>query len=364
MKAVKNRGESAVWAVLRELILCPPLLGEFHPKAYNSSRANPYPSNRPLESNFMPEPLAYLAGRFLPFSQAVLPVTDGGFLQGVTVAEQLRTFQGQIFRLTQHLSRLQRSLEIVQVPLPVPVEELAEIADELIGRNYPLLERGDDLGLTIFVTPGTYSSYLQPGEKAKSLLCVHTTPLPFHQFAQKYTSGDSLWVTPVQQVPAACWPAELKCRSRMHYYLADHAARHLEPGARAVLLDAAGFVMESSTANIVIYRAGEGLLSPPREDILPGISVAVLQDLAADLGIPFQHRPLRVEDIATADEVLLTSTSPCVWPVLRFNGQPVGNGQPGQMAATLLTAWSKLVGVDIAAQSARFSQRRQPADGS
>ena len=305
----------------------------------------------------MSEPLAYLDGRFLPFAQAALPVTDGGFLQGVTVAEQLRTFHGQLFRLTQHLSRLRRSLEIVGVSLPVAWEDLAEIAEELVARNYPLLANGDDLGLTIFVTPGTYSTYLAAGEVARPLLCVHTAPVAFRQFAAKYQAGDSLWVTPFQQVPAACWPPELKCRSRMHYFLSDHAAQRLEPGSRALLLDAAGMVMESSTANIVAYRQDEGLLAPPQEDVLPGISVAVLQELAAGLQIPFVHRPLRVADLATADEVLLTSTSPCVWPVLRLNGQPIGNGQPGPVGRQLLAAWGQLVGVDIAAQSARFVQR-------
>jgi branched-subunit amino acid aminotransferase/4-amino-4-deoxychorismate lyase len=305
----------------------------------------------------MSEPLAFLDGRFLPFSQAKLPVTDGGFLQGVTVAEQLRTFNGQLFRLTQHLSRLRRSLDIIQVELPVAWEDLADIAEELIARNFPLLKAGDDLGLTIFVTPGTYATYRKPGEAARPLLCVHTAPVAFDQFYTKYTQGDALWVTPVQQVPAECWPPELKCRSRMHYFLADQAARKLEAGARALLLDADGFVTESSTANLVAYRRDEGLLSPPKEHILPGISVAVLQELAAELGIPFQHRPLRVADLATADELLLTSTSPCVWPVLRLNGQPIGAGQPGPIGQQLLAAWSRLVGIDIAAQSARFVQR-------
>ena len=143
----------------------------------------------------------------------------------------------------------------------------------------------------------------------------------------------------------------------MHYYLADQAANQIEAGARALLLDRAGLVMESSTANIVAYRRGEGLLAPPKEDVLPGISVAVLQELAAGLQIPFQHRPLQITDLATADEVLLTSTSPCVWPVLRLNGQPIGNGQPRIIAGQLLAAWSQLVGVDIVAQSARFLQR-------
>ena len=66
--------------------------------------------------------LAYLNGKLVPVAQAVIPVYDAGFVLGTTVAEQLRTFGGQLFRLDQHLARLQHSLEIVGVDLGLPLE--------------------------------------------------------------------------------------------------------------------------------------------------------------------------------------------------------------------------------------------------
>jgi branched-subunit amino acid aminotransferase/4-amino-4-deoxychorismate lyase len=143
----------------------------------------------------------------------------------------------------------------------------------------------------------------------------------------------------------------------MHYYLADLKARRIEPGARAILLDAGRHVLEASTANICIYRRGEGLISPPKSKILPGVSIGVVAELARTREIPFLYRDLTVDELIHADEVLLCSTSPCVWPVLRLNGQPVGNGMPGETFRRLLTAWSDLVGVDIQAQAERFAQR-------
>jgi branched-subunit amino acid aminotransferase/4-amino-4-deoxychorismate lyase len=189
------------------------------------------------------------------------------------------------------------------------------------------------------------------------LVCMHTYPLPFHLWADKYRVGQALVVTDVQQVPLACWPVELKCRSRMHYYLADLQARRIEPGARAVLLDAAGHVLEASTANLCTFRRDEGLVSPPKEKILPGVSIAVIIELARGLQIPFVHRDLTVDELLRADEVLLCSTSPCVWPVLRLNGQAIGGGTPGETFQRLLSAWSELVGLNIQAQAERFAQR-------
>jgi branched-chain amino acid aminotransferase len=306
----------------------------------------------------MNEPLAYLQGRFLPISQAAIPVTDGGFVQGVTVAEQMRTFGGKLFRLEQHLTRLARSLAIVGIELGMPATELGRIAGELAAKNHALLEPGDDLGLSMFVTPGPYSTFAAGGVAPGPTVGMHTYPLPFHLWQEKYERGESLVVTDVMQVPSSCWPTELKCRSRMHYYLADKAARAKEPGARALMLEERGFVTEASTANILVYYRDVGLVSPPKEMILPGVSAAVVEELAGKLGIPFSFRPLTVDDVAAADEALLSSTSPCIWPVTRLNGQQIGDGKQGEIARRLLAAWSELVGVDIAGQAKQFSSRR------
>jgi len=307
----------------------------------------------------MSEPLAYLNGRYLPFSQAAISVTDGGFVQGVTVAEQLRTFGGKLFRLEQHLARLARSLSIVGIELGMPVEKLGDIARELAAKNHALLDAADDLGLSMFVTPGPYSTFATGGVAAGPTIGLHTYPLPFHLWHEKYERGESLVVTAVMQVPSACWPTELKCRSRMHYYLADKQARQKEPGARALMLNEQGYVTEASTANILVYYRDVGLVSPPKEMILPGVSAATVEELAGDLGIAFSFRSLTVDDVAAADEVLLCSTSPCVWPVTRLNGRPIGEGKSGDIARRLLAAWRELVGINIQEQAKKFLNRRE-----
>src|SRR5688572_13575290 len=243
-----------------------------------------------------PGPLAYLDGKWLPAAQAAVSVYDLGFLQGVTVAEQLRTFGGKLFRLDLHLDRLERSLSIVGVNPGLARADFEQIAAELATQNHKLLDPADDVGLSIFVTPGPTPAFADLAGRRGPTVCIHTQPLPFAAWATKYDTGDSLVVTEVLQVPAACWPSELKCRSRMHYYLADREAREREPGARALLLDERGLVIEASTANILAYIRGKGLVSPPRERILPGVSAAVLADLAEQVGIPLAPGDLTPSD--------------------------------------------------------------------
>jgi branched-subunit amino acid aminotransferase/4-amino-4-deoxychorismate lyase len=143
----------------------------------------------------------------------------------------------------------------------------------------------------------------------------------------------------------------------MHYYLADHKADAARPGARAILLDEDGFVAEATTANVLIHREGEGLVSPPPEHILPGVSLGVVRELAANLDMPFVMRPVTVDDLRTADEAMLTSTSVCLLPVIECDGLPIGTGKPSPRYCQLLKAWSESVGVDIAAQAREFASR-------
>jgi len=298
-------------------------------------------------------------GQWIDASALTISPVDAGFVLGATVSDQLRTFAGRIFRLEEHLARLEESLKIIGVDPGMTSDQLAQVARELAARNHRLLSPGDDLGLSIFITPGPYPSYASAGptRPTRPTIGLHTHPLPFLLWADAYRSGQALVTTDVRQVPACCWPPGLKCRSRMHYYLADQQAAAIEPGARALLLDQEGFVTETSTANVIIFRSEEGLIAPPAQKALHGISQGVVFELAAQLGIPTSRRDLTPAEVAAADEVLLSSTPPCLLPVTRLDGRPIADGKPGAVFRRLLAGWSELVGLDIVAQAERFAAR-------
>ncbi|MDA0658722.1 MAG: aminotransferase class IV [Planctomycetota bacterium] len=299
-------------------------------------------------------PKAFLNGEWIDANQVLIPATDAGFMQGLTVAEQLRTFGGRIFRIEQHVARLQNSMSIVGVKTEYSATDLMDAATRLVAINHSTIDPADDLGLSIFVTPGPYAAF---GETGKPLVGMHTYPLAFHSWADKYTTGQRMVIVDVCQVPETCWPAELKCRSRMHYFLADREASQKDAGARALLLDQAGWVSEASTANVFAYFAGTGLVAPPQEKTLPGISLAFVRELAMELDIPFVDRPMRPEELFRANEFFLCSTSPCILPVTRLNGQPIGTGSPGPMGVQLLQKWGEHVGLNLQDQAYRFRSR-------
>ena len=292
----------------------------------------------------------------MPASQAAISLFDAGFTLGATATETLRTFRGEIFRLPEHLQRLKHSLEIARLPMKESLDDIAEIAGRVVDHNRKLIDPDNDLSLSIFVTPG--QTGLSPEDwVAIANVGVNANPLDFRLWAHRYEEGVSLVTTSVRQVPANCWPPELKCRSRMHYFLADREAHRIEPMSRAVLLDQEGFITEATTANVVAYFEKEGLVSPPMADVLPGISLQVVTELAGRFGIKVRHRKMLPDEFARADEAFLTSTPNCMLPVTRFNKKPIGDGKPGFVFGQLLAAWNEMVGFDIAEQARRFVRR-------
>ena len=301
---------------------------------------------------------AWLDGRSIPRTSLCLPVGDAGFVLGATVTEQLRTFAGRLFLPDLHAARFRDSLAVAGIVPALSLDEIFAAADSVARHNHALGPTASDLGVVIFATPGDLPSQ-HKGRRGTPRVAIHSFPLAFPLWAQAYEQGVSLRSVSIRQVPADSWPLALKCRSRMHYHLADREAEAAEHGSRAILCHADGRVSETSTANIAIVRSGT-ILAPPPTDALRGVSLHYLRQLAEARDIRWREESLQSAALATADEILLSSTPNCLLPATRFDGLPVGVGQPGPLYRQLLAAWSESVGVDIAGQaqacSARFLQ--------
>jgi branched-chain amino acid aminotransferase len=298
------------------------------------------------------EPLVFLNNQMVPASQAHIAIYDAGVVLGATVAEQTRTFHKRLWRLDAHLDRLFHSLRYTRMNIGLSKEQLADIAQQLIEHNARLLAEDGELGLVHFVTAGEYPTYASmAGRPARTTptVCVHTFPLPFELWAKKMLTGAHLVTPAIRHVPPQCYDPKMKYRSRMHFYLADLEARQVDPEASALLLDLAGNVTETSTANFLIVQRGT-IVSPPTVNTLPGVSRAMVIELAGKLGIPFQERDLQIYSVMNADEAFLTSTPYCLMPVTKINGVPIGDGKPGPITRRLLAAWSAEVGLDIEKQ--------------
>ena len=305
-------------------------------------------------ASFQAGEVAWLDGRIVPRADLVLPVGDAGFVLGAAVTEQLRTFAGRLFLPEWHAERFARSLAIAGIAPASPVPAIFAAAAEVARHNHALGGPGSDLGVIVFATPGDLPAQ-HGGHGSAPRVAIHSFPLAFPLWARAYAGGVSLRSVPVAQVPGDSWPLELKCRSRMHYHLADRAAAAAEPGARAILCHADGRVSETSTANVAIVDDGR-VITPPPADALAGVSLRFCRDLATGLGLAWEERSLALRDLAAAAEILLTSTPNCLLPATRLDGRLVGAAGPGPVFRRLLAAWSDSVGVDIAGQARNLAR--------
>ncbi len=309
----------------------------------------------------MPQPLAYLNGELVAADQAVLSVSDAGVVQGATVSETLRTFGHRLFQLDTHLERFANSLATVGFDIGLDSNLLAGICNDLVAHNTVQLDPSDDLGLVLFATAGsyaTYSGHVADHSPPRPTLCAHTFPLAFEIWDTMQSDGLHLVTPSVRQLPADSIDPAIKHRSRLHYYLADREAATTAPGARAVLLDHKGRLTETAAASFLLVE-DTTVLAPSAHTVLPGISIAMVQDLCQTVGLNFRHRDLRPEDVADASEALVASTPYCLGPVTRFNLEPVGSGQPGPVFDRLMTAWDQLVGLDVRSQIRQGAARRR-----
>jgi len=137
----------------------------------------------------------------------------------------------------------------------------------------------------------------------------------------------------------------------------DAEARAKDPSASGLLLDRDGFVNETSRANIIALVDGEGLVSPRKDRILPGVSLSVVEELALQVGEKLVYRDIMPFELVTAKEVMLCSTAACLWPAVKIDDNQIANGKPGETFKQLLKEWQHLVGLDIKAQASKFAER-------
>jgi branched-subunit amino acid aminotransferase/4-amino-4-deoxychorismate lyase len=298
--------------------------------------------------------LAYLNGQWTDYSDAAVPVWDYGFAMGVAITEQLRTFNGELFCSGWHVDRLLNGLDIMGVSIHQSRSQLLDLLDEVVSKNWSDVRSGGDMGVGICVTPGPLPKF------APSALTVSQEPtvlaygywLDFSDLADTYDKGMSLTVVETQEIPNACVPRQLKCRSRMHYYLAERQASKRHPGSRALLLDAEGNIAEATTATVAIVEQGR-VVVPPAAMILPGTALRYLLELCGSEGIEVAREKISPSRLKAADEVFWLSTPVAIVPVTKIDSQPIDNGRPGSMFKRLIEAWSRNVNTDIAGQTSQ-----------
>ncbi len=294
----------------------------------------------------MSERIMYFKGKYIKEGEAKISITDRGFVNGDAAFDVARTYNHQPFQWKEHIDRWFRSLRYLQIDIGMTPEEVYDVTAEVFKRNEQNLGPNDDYWVRWVGTPGEHR-FVEPPEHTVLIYCI---PIPFESLARQYIDGVHVVTVSNRAIPPQCLDAKAKLYSRAHYVLAELEARNVDPDAYPVLLDLNGHITECPRQNIFLVKEGK-LFTPPRNNILEGVTRATTLKLAKEADIETLETELSVYDLYTADEIFITATSFVIFPAAKLNKRPLSRPVPGPITKQLLSAWNKLVGVDIVQQS-------------
>ena len=269
-------------------------------------------------------PLAFLNGEFVPPESLLVSHADAGFVFGATVTDFCRTYGGTLFRHADHLRRFRHDCAAIGIALPFRDGELSLAARHLVATNRT---PGDEVAVIAFATPGV------PGA-GRPTVGMHTVALTPARYAHLH--GGAVLRT-AGELPAGIVPAGVKHRSRLSWYLAERA---VNPGEVAVLLDEHG-TPDAALGSVLAVVAG-GVVRPPAGRVLEGVTLGVVAELCAELGLGFAEGAIDFRDLpGGVTELLLAGSGFGLAAVASFDGRAFP--APGRVAARLLAAFDELV---------------------
>ncbi len=270
--------------------------------------------------------LVYLNGEFIPLSEARISIMDRGFLFGDSIYEVIPAYGGRLFRLQHHLQRLENSLHAIQMENPLSRAEWENILATLTTQY-----QGEDQSVYLQVTRGVAPrrDHAIPEEAIPTRLAF-TTPFPtidpqvYEQGIAAVTLDDIRW--------RFC---NIKATTLLPNVLLRQEAK--ERGAMEAILIQDGLAIEGAASNLFIVDDGQIITPPKGEHLLPGVTRDLVLELAAEAEIPYCEAPIRADQLESAGEIWLTSSTREIMPVTHLNDRPINNGRPGKLWQQLLS---------------------------
>jgi D-alanine transaminase len=277
--------------------------------------------------------VVYVNGRYVRGDQAMIHIEDRGYQFSDGVYEVCEVRDGRIIEEQRHLARLMRSLDELRIAMPMRVSALAVVMRECLLRN-----RVRDGIIYLQVTRGVARrDHAFPPLGTKPSLVVSARSLDFAANERAAAEGIA-----VITVPDDRWQrVDIKSVSLLPNVLAKQAAR--EQGAKeAWFVDRHGHITEGASSNAwIVSKEGKVITRPADKGILRGITRSVLMEVIAAQGLELEERAFTTEEAYAAREAFLTSASQVVFPVVRIDNRPIGNGAPGLIATALRADFHK-----------------------
>ncbi len=275
--------------------------------------------------------IVYLNGEYIRLADARISVLDRGFIFGDGIYDVVPAYAGRPFRMAEHLDRLERSLKSISINVDMERADWEALVTDMLHRS----GLGDCM-VYIQVTRGVAKrDHAFPKNVSPTVFCM-VAPFDRPTATERDQGLSAVSLTDVRWLRC-----EIKSISLLGNVLAKQAA--VDAGVDEVVQFRDGYLTEGASSNMWVARNGV-LLAPPRDNlILEGIRYSLLEALCVQTDVPFEARAISREEVATADEIMMTSATREVLPITQFDGKPVGDGQPGTVYRKLRAAYDQRI---------------------
>ncbi|MDR0327520.1 MAG: branched-chain-amino-acid transaminase [Planctomycetaceae bacterium] len=276
----------------------------------------------------------YISGKFFDKENAKISVFDHGLLYGDGVFEGMRSYNGKVFRLREHMTRLWNSAKALMIDIPLTLDEMESAVNETLKIN-----KIKDGYIRLLVTRGIGTLGLDAHLCKNPQVVIIADNLALYP-QEHYDKGlEIVTASTVRTNPSMVSP-QVKSMNYLNNILAKIEGHHAGC-VEVLMLNTKGEVAECSGDNIFIVSKGKLHTPPPEAGILEGITRQAVLEIAAEMKIPVKESPMTRFDIFSADECFLTGSAAELIPVVKLDGRPIGNGKPGAMTKKLLDRFHK-----------------------
>ncbi|RVT95831.1 branched-chain amino acid transferase [Rhodovarius crocodyli] len=277
--------------------------------------------------------VAYMDGRYMPLAEATIPILDRGFMRSDITYDALHVWKGRVFRLADHITRFRASMAGLRMSLPQTDAELGEILIECVRRT-----GYRDAFIMVMCSRGVQPPGTRDPRLCRNRLYAYAQPFLYIANEEQRREGLRMILSKTQRIPPEALDQRIK---NFHWLdLTMSLFEAYDRDATATILPLAdGTVTEGPGFNVFILK--NGVLATPDRGMFEGITRRTVTEIAADLQIRCELRPVRAEELTEADEIFTATTAGGITPVTWYEGKPLGDGRPGPVTQRILDLYWK-----------------------
>ncbi|ADE54087.1 branched-chain-amino-acid transaminase [Coraliomargarita akajimensis] len=278
----------------------------------------------------------YLNDKLVDASEAKVSVFDHGLLYGDGIFEGIRLYDGCVFKLDEHLERLEYSAKAIMLQMPWSREQIAAAVCETCRANNL---RDGYIRLVVTRGVGSLGLSIKNCDAPQLIIIADKIQLYPQEF---YEKGLKIITVPTRRCNPAALPPTVKSLNYLNNILAKIEAQHLGYH-EAIMLNDQGYIAECTGDNVFVVHKGELITPSASAGALKGITRDTALEIAEELGIPWREANLTRYDVWVAEELFLTGTAAEIVPIVEVDARPIGNGQPGPITGKFLEAFRRRV---------------------